>query len=58
MNVKRGESKIKSPNTMVLSGYTNCYEVNHKITPDLKSMTSTLILLKINNNDYFESDIL
>jgi phosphoribosylformylglycinamidine synthase len=49
MNVKSRKQIIKSPNTLVLSGYTNCTDINKKITPDLKSTSSTLLLLKIND---------
>ena len=49
MNVKRHKQNIKAPNTLVLSGYTNCKNVHNKITPDLKSTNSTLLLLKINS---------
>ena len=49
MKVKRHKQTIKAPNTLVLSGYTNCSDIHRIITPDLKSTTSTLLLLKINN---------
>ena len=49
MKVKRYKQVIKAPNTLVLSGYTNCSDIHKIITPDLKSTSSTLLLLKINN---------
>ena len=48
MQVKNNETTeiIKGPNTLVLSGYTNTYNLKNIITPNLKSNNSVLLLLK------------
>lgn len=51
MNVKRRKQVIKAPNTLVISGYTNCLNIDKKVTPDLKSTNSTLLLLKLNSKE-------
>lgn len=49
MNVKVGKNKVKGPNNMVLSGYTTTNNYKQRITPNLKSRNSYLLLLKINH---------
>lgn len=58
MNVKVDGEQIKSPNTLVLSGYTNTTNYRKKITPHFKSTNSKLLLLKINNKKRLGGSIL
>ena len=58
MNVKLKDTTIKSPNTLVLSGYTNTPDISKKITPHLKSSNSKLFLLKMNSKKRLGGSIL
>ena len=51
MSVDNITETIKSPNTLVLSGYSNCIDFNKIVTPNLKECDS--YLLYINLNDTF-----
>tara|TARA_B110000114_G_scaffold93959_1_gene99039 strand:- start:31 stop:1761 length:1731 start_codon:yes stop_codon:yes gene_type:complete len=50
MSVDNITETIKSPNTLVLSGYSNCINFNQIITPNLKSNDSYLLYINLNNS--------
>ena len=45
MSVKNGDTFIKSPGELVITGYAPCYNINKKVTPDLKKKNSNLVLI-------------
>jgi phosphoribosylformylglycinamidine synthase len=49
MSVDNITETIKSPNTLVLGGYTNCIDLNNIITPNLKKTNSFLVYINIGN---------
>ena len=49
MSVDNITETIKSPNTLVLSGYANCISFNHIILPNLKDFNSTLLYINLGN---------
>ena len=50
MSVDNITETIKSPNTLVLSGYAKCISFDHIVTPELKKTNSVLLYINISNN--------
>jgi phosphoribosylformylglycinamidine synthase len=49
MSIDNITETIKSPNTLVLSGYSKCISFNHIVTPNLKKTNSCLLYINLNN---------
>ena len=49
MSVDNITETIKSPNTLVLSGYATCISFNHIITPNFKRLNSYILYINLTN---------
>ena len=52
MFVESEEGKVKSPGTLVVSGYAPCPDINKKVTPDLKEIGSDLVYFNLGSTKY------
>ena len=43
---------IKSPGTLVISGYTSCQDIRKKVTPDFKKHGNQVYYINLSNNKY------